>query len=161
MFLPIPHVRTLVGWLICHNFLKGQEVAFPCSNRRPCESLISKPIWWVFDKTKEVFEITVSYSSAKPSVINLHLFLMAIKTKAIQLWLLACLGTSLFAQANSLFLSLPHARDTNAVKRTVITMQSLWRRHFMCLNVPVLFMTYASFLLYYTRNVTYAMRTIL
>ena len=41
-----PHVRLLVGWwvygmvrrMVCHNFLKGQEVTLPCSYRSSCSS---------------------------------------------------------------------------------------------------------------------------
>ena len=27
-------IRRLVGWLVCHNFLKGRAVSLPCSQRR-------------------------------------------------------------------------------------------------------------------------------
>ena len=32
-------VRRLVGWLVCHNFLKGRDVTLPCSYRTTCFSL--------------------------------------------------------------------------------------------------------------------------
>ena len=40
VFLPYealsPPYDWLVGWSVCHNFLKGREVSLPCSSRSTC-----------------------------------------------------------------------------------------------------------------------------